>query len=299
MASMEAYELQEFGAKILYVDGTAEYRRLEDWGVHLANRVSARLRAIFTDESTKELLAYVVNTPVPEGPHFVYEAGPDLFLGRRGRGPLFVAWDTNLLLDYFQFGSALWRDDTLPDAVDQNHAAELEGLQLLLGLWVFRDIRFLILPDSIEDARKKLSPKASRDRVQAFDEFASALRLVEWGEPGADVPSRDGLLILPKSELLRALAEIPPGFDRRLVEAAVRFGAHVFLTRDAKVLRTKDALRPFGLLMASPLDVLEKLIGCGAFHCLLEPRYAYWPIPDQQRVGHLLHALPSPARHEL
>jgi len=35
------------------------------------------------------------------------EQTPRLFLGRRGRGPLCIAWDTNLLLDYFQHGRAL------------------------------------------------------------------------------------------------------------------------------------------------------------------------------------------------
>jgi hypothetical protein len=80
-----------------------------------------------------------------------------------------------------------------------------------------------------------------------------------------------------------------------LVEAAVRFRAHVFLTRDDGILKAKDALRRFGLLVAKPLDVVEELVACGAFHCLLAPRYAYWPMPDQQRVGHLIHALPSPA----
>jgi hypothetical protein len=296
MASVEAHELEIHGSKVLYVDGTAEYRRLEGWGVHLAKRVSARLRAALTDDHGEHLQAYGAGWPVPEGPHFVYEAGPAIFLGRRGRGPLHVAWDTNLLLDYFQFGSALWEGDGLPDSVGQDYAAELEGLQLLLGLWVFRDIRFLILPDTIEDAKKKLSPERRGDRIRAFEEFAAALRLVGSGEADLDVPSRRGLLILPESELRRALAEVPPGFDRRLVEAAVRSGAHIFLTRDAGVLRSRNVLRPFGLLMASPLDLLEELVGCGAFDCLLKPRCAYWPMPDQQRVAHLIRALPPVAQ---
>ncbi|NKE59966.1 hypothetical protein FXN61_25465 [Lentzea sp. PSKA42] len=78
-----------------------------------------------------------------------------------------------------------------------------------------------------------------------------------------------------------------------LVEAAVRVGAFVFLNRDAKVLRNRDAFRPFGLLIASPLDLLEELFGRGAFHCMLAPQYAQWPMMDQQRVGHLIHALPE------
>jgi hypothetical protein len=80
-----------------------------------------------------------------------------------------------------------------------------------------------------------------------------------------------------------------------LVSSASRMGLHVFLTRDKGILRHRDALRPFGLLLASPLDIFEELLACGAFHCMLEPRCAYWPMPDQMRVGHLIRALASPA----
>jgi hypothetical protein len=293
MASMEAYELNTRGGKILYVDATAEYRRLEGQGVELANVMSARLRAMLEieQEQVRLLLAAAASQPPPEGPHFVYETGPGLFLGRRGRGPLYVAWDTNLLLDYLEFGSTLWQGDSTADVVREDYAAELEGLQLLLSLLVFRDIRFVVLPDSIDDAKKNLSPERRQKRIRAFGEFTSALRLLGWGDPEADSPSRDGLLILPESELQRALARVPAGFDRRLIEASVRLGAYVFLTRDEKVLRARDVLRPFGLLVATPLDVVEELFGCGAFFCLLEPRYLYWPMPDQQRAGHLISAL--------
>jgi hypothetical protein len=102
--------------------------------------------------------------PPPEGPHFVYDGAQHLFLGRRGRGPLSVAWDTNLLIDYFTYGSLLWKGESIP--VDGDYGAELEGLQLILGLWVMRDIRFVILPDTIDDAKKQLSPERRGVRVQ-------------------------------------------------------------------------------------------------------------------------------------
>jgi hypothetical protein len=277
---------------ILYVDFTAEYKRLEGWGLHLVNMVSARLRDALDIGGYRSAL---IGAPVrvPEGPHFVYDDGPRLFLGRRGRGPLYVAWDTNLLLDYFQFASRLWRGDPLPDTVDEKYYSELEGLQLVLALWVMRDIRFVILPQTISDAKKKLSEERRQDRINAFEEFVSALRLVGSGLPADDAPSRDGILSLPDKELQRVLQGVPAGYDRRLVEAAVRGGVFVFLNRDAKVLRNRDAFRPFGLLIASPLDLLQELFGCGAFHCMLAPQYAQWPMMDQQRVGHLIHALPD------
>ena len=86
---------------------------------------------------------------------------------------------------------------------------------------------------------------------------------------------------------------MPRGFDQILVRAAAHMGIHVFMTMDKEILKQRQALRPFGLLLASPLDLLEELIGCGAFHCMIEPRFAYWPMPDQMRVGHLIRALPT------
>jgi hypothetical protein len=65
------------------------------------------------------------------------------------------------------------------------------------------------------------------------------------------------------------------------------------MTMDKRILKQRKVLKPHGLLLASPLDLLEELVACGAFNCMLEPRYAYWPMPDQMRVGHLIHALPT------
>jgi hypothetical protein len=293
---MEMYEFEIAGHKVPYFDFTAAYRQHEDWGVHLANEMSARLRMSFDDEAMRCVRDYPREAPPPEGPHFVYNGAQRLFIGRRGRGPLFVVWDTNLLIDYFTYGTLLWKGDSLPDSVDGDYGAELEGLQLILGLWVMRDIRFVILPDSIDDAKKRLSAERRENRIRAFEEFASALSLIEYGEPEVDEPSRDGLLILPDSELNRATDKVPAGYDRKLVQAAARYGAHVFLTGDRGVLRSRNALRPFGLLLASPLDLVEELFACGAFFCLLAPRFAYWPLPDQMRVGHLIEALPSDGR---
>ena len=278
---------------MLYVDATAEYSSLEGWGLHLFNSMAARMRDVLSAILTRDNHFTSPDGRVPEGPHFVYDISPTIFHTRTGRGPLYVAWDTNLLINYFKFGRALWEGDGLPDVQDDNFTGELEGLQLLIALWVLRDIRFIILPSSINDAKKKLSAERRTGRLKAFGEFASALRLVSSDSPDVDLPSRDGLLILPDSLLEQAIAKVPRGFDQILVRAATHMGIHVFMTMDKQILKQRQALRPFGLLLASPLDLLEELIGCGAFHCMLEPRFAYWPMPDQMRVGHLIRALPT------
>lgn len=256
-----------------------EDRSAEQWGVRLV------------EDSIRRLMLAGPMPPVErrvEGPHFVYEDGPELFLGRRGRGPLLLAWDTNLLIDYFGHGAALWHGDDLPDATGE-YGLQLEALQLVMALWVLRDVRIVLLPASISDARKQLAPERYAARRQAFAEFARAISLVADDAPPPQPP-----LFLPDAALLEAVSRVPAGGDRTLVEQAVHAGAHVFLTRDDGVMKTAAALRPFGLVLATPQDLLELLAGSGALCCMLDPaRHLYWPFPDLQRVTHLARAIPG------
>lgn len=170
---VELHEWEVGGNKIAYLDGTSEYRRHEPRGVHLARVMSERILISFDQDLMRYVRDYPPQAPSPEGPHFAYEGARQLFLGRRGCGPLFVVWDTNLLIDYFKYGSLFWKGESLPDFVSGDHGTELEGLQLLLGLWVFRDIRFVILADTIDDAKKQLSVERRQNRLNAFDRFTA------------------------------------------------------------------------------------------------------------------------------
>ncbi len=245
-------------------------------GPHLATEMSRLLRDEFAREPDEA---------VPEGPHFVYDQNPTMFLGRHGRGPLRIAWDTNLLIDYFAHGRALWDGVALPDAVGADYGEELEGLQLVVAVWVLRDIRFIIPRRALSDGKRRLTAERRAQRKRAFDAFAAALALVEWD----DEPQPT----LAPAALDDALDELPQGADRELVKESVLSGGHVFMSRDAGVLRARAALAQHGLVLASPLDVLEELAASGALHCLLEARFAYWPLPDLQRVMHLINALPE------
>jgi len=260
----------------------------EERGVRLAQSSITRLHRCGLD----------VGRPAesPEGPHFRYDTGPGLFLGRSGRGPLTVAWDTNLLLDYFEHGARMWAGASLPDGVPAEHGAELEALQLLISLWVLRDIRFVIPPAVVGDSRRKPLPVRRRARrMGAWREFESALALVAAPE----VPAAPARTRLASGALQAVLRPVPAGNDRGLVEYALTHDAHVFLTRDKGVLAARQALAPFGLLLASPADLLEELSACGALHCLFAPRHLYWPMPDQQRVTHLIRALDPDDESEL
>lgn len=225
----------------------------------------------------------------PEGPYFVYGESRHLFLGRRGRGPLHVAWDTNLLIDYFEHGERLWANDSLPARVAGEYGEELEALQLIISLWVVRDIRFHILESSIDDGPIALAATRRTRRRHAWEEFCAAISLVADDE---DRPH--DTLLLPASALEAALEHVPEGYDRELIRGAVASRHHVFLTRDKGILAARNDLRPFGLHIASPQDLVEDLAGAGALHCLFHPRHLYWPAPDQQRVAHLIQALEEP-----
>lgn len=229
--------------------------------------------------------------PIPEGPHFVYLPNQPLFFGRQGRGPLEIALDTNLLIDYFQHGRALWAGDALPDIVADDHGEQLEALQLIVALWVVRDIRFRILSGFLDDSKKKLHPDRVQQRRGAWHEFRSAISLV-----ADDGDFTGNPLSLPRSVLEAALAKVPAGKDRELIAEGVRRRVHVFATRDKGILAASRAFRPLGLHIVTPQDLLGDLADCGALDCLVDPWYLRWPLPDQQRVAHLIRALPTSQR---
>lgn len=246
-------------------------------GSTLATSVSRSLREVITIPAEHH--------PV-QGPQFVYEASPSLFHGRRGRGPLRVAWDTNLLIDYFEHGGSMWEATATPDWSDLAYASELEALQIIIATWVLRDIRFYVLPETITDAKRSLGERRMSQRVTAFREFANAIRVIEAHDDGREAPP----LVLPDSALYAALRTVPPGGDRRLIESALRASMHVYLTRDKRLCKAGRAFRSFGLLVSSPLDLLQELVAAGALFCLVDPRWAYWPPPDPERVAHLYRA---------
>lgn len=264
------------GADVLYVH---DDRTAEQWGIELVQDSVRRLAEAGPWPTAPWLV---------EGPHFVYEQGPDLFLGRTGRGPLLLAWDTNLLIDYFDHGEALWSGHDLP-AVGDRLGEELEALQLLMALWVLRDIRIVLLPGVASDAKRRLTAERRRDRLRAFAEFARAISLVA----DEDTPPPRPPLHLPRSFLEAALDRVPCGGDRTLVRQAVQAGVHAFLTRDRRVLACAAAFRPLGLRIVSPQDLLELLAACGALCCMTERRQLHWPFPDLQRVTHLARAIPG------
>lgn len=94
---------------------------------------------------------------------FCHAAVPSL-LPTDYHGPLVVALDSNALIDLQQYGHLLL-DDALPD-VDETYAENLAGLADLLNLWLLRDLRFVVTPRSLTDA-KRLTQKFLDRRIPA------------------------------------------------------------------------------------------------------------------------------------
>lgn len=254
--------------RALVLDGCQH--ELDDLGVELLRRSSVRLRDAFGELPAPAF--------VPEGPHFLYDQGPRLFSQRTGRGPLRVMLDTNIFLDFVERARAIWVEDI---QVGDKYGDELEALQLIMAAWVIRDIRFF-LPDALRwDGGHRLSMSRRRQRARAIREFDMALRLTgefdEDHQPGpVDVRTMNSLL-----------QRVPKGGDRSIAREAASSGMHVLLTRDEGFLKARASMRLLGVLLVSPQELLEALAAAGAFHCLLFPHCAYWPLPDQHRTSHL------------
>lgn len=133
-----------------------------------------------------------------EGGAFDYTA-ESLFLGRRGHGPLRVALDTSILIDYGTYGAAIWSDaDFDPDATEANYRAELFALYRLLHLWTYRDIRLHVFARQLDDCRRRITGERAQLRMLQVKQLAGALRCLgqgtegmaaPWGEPWPQRPS--------------------------------------------------------------------------------------------------------------
>jgi len=233
--------------------------------------------------------------PIPAGPHFDYALGPDLFSNRRGAGPLVVAWDTNIVIDYLTYGDQLWELRTEPDEfadAEPEHLVDLQLLRIVLAVWVMRTVEFVILRGSITDARKALSDERRNQRARLHLNFDEAIRLL--------VDPEDNPVVFPASPAAvdAAVAAVPQGADRQLVRAAWTRGAHVFLTRDRGILGARADLRQIGIVPLTPGELFDELCACGAVLASWFPEnYATWPFPDLARVGMIIRSFAAARDH--
>jgi hypothetical protein len=216
--------------------------------------------------------AYLERAPAPTGFHprslapteledggcFDYASSPGLFLGRIGFGPLRMAWDTNILIDWSQFGARLLRDDVPgPPEVDLNHGDDLAALAFLMnGPMLTRDVRLVALSAQLRDFRHRAPSDRIEWRTMQLSEIRAAWQCLAFDEP-------------PLAKKHAALAGwqapwISQRLDRKLVEEAIICGCHVFLTRDRDILDHANQLSTLGLSVSTPAELSIEFLSSDA-----------------------------------
>lgn len=194
-----------------------------------------------------------------EGGGFLYENCLEVFLGRNGYGPLRIAWDTNILIDYAEFGDLMWGEDEEhgfdPPITDALYHQELVALDTLVQLWMIRDIRVRAPQRQINDARRELNESQWELRTTQLHHLLAAIECTQL-----DSESLENVSPFPTLPEGSANNE----WDASLVAEAVATGCHVFLTRDDRLERRLSSIaRESFLVIMSPSALMKALEDAG------------------------------------
>lgn len=214
-----------------------------------------------------------------EGGGFLYENCHEVFLGRNGYGPLRIAWDTNIIIDYAEFGDTLWKDDEIDHQITGRYREELEALGNLMHLWMMRDIRVRAPVRQIKDAQRELDENRWRLRWKQLHEFLSALTCIELDQK-----------VLSEVTPFESLPDEATSdeWDESLVAEAIETGCHVFLTGDRRLCRRlQQTARDSFLVIMPPSELLSALArasedGLGSGDWML--------LPDNHKWSHFFRA---------
>lgn len=222
----------------------------------------------------------VADDPHPEGGGFFYERSPEVFLGRTGYGPLRIAWDTNVLSDYADYGHLMWEEDGFDPPVSESHYhAELLALHALMEVWLMRDIRIRIPERQLHDARRRLDASDWGFREDQIRQFSAALQCIDLD---AHISNNMGSFGILSEESTN------DDWDQSLLLEAIATGCHVFLTRDKRLRRRlqKEAKASFVVVMP-PTGLIDALAQSGdlGFHLTL---------PDNHKWTHVMNAVKHP-----
>ena len=215
-----------------------------------------------------------------EGGGFFYEYCSEVFLGRVGYGPLRVAWDTNILIDYAQFGHLIWDEDREfdPPVFEARYLEQLHALNTIVRFSEVRDIRARAPQRQIYDAKRSLSEDQWEIRAIQLHHLLASLTCIELDKDIHDnVQPFD---LLPEGSTNSE-------WDESLVQEAIATGCHVFLTRDDN-LRNRlgpDARKRFLAVMA-PADLQQALAEAGDLGWGGDG----YMFPDDHKILHLIRA---------
>jgi hypothetical protein len=226
------------------------------------------------------------NGPVPLATQghvaFEYANTPAIFGAETGYGPLVVALDTNVLIDYAQGAEQIWGGSDDIDPAEWH--ARAPALRDLMTVWLWRDVRFRVFARQLSDAKRALGAERRRAREAILDAFyTDASERADWGS-GDPLPTH-------ARGIRKALPLLPSGADRELVETALADGCHVFLTEDDKILRHNADLAADGLQLLRIRELLDALLASGE---LEQRRSVCGVVPDNHGMGHLMRGVESP-----
>lgn len=216
-----------------------------------------------------------------DGGAFDYGSCSGLFFGRCGLGPLRVAMDTSVLIDYADFGAALRADERFdPRVPDPKYRCQLMALAEIMDRWMMRDIRLHVFDRQLTDCRRSMSAERASLREMQVAQLQSALRCLEQDTVDLRPPEGTSWPGRPR------LTGLPANTDRELVEDAVEAGCHVFLTRDKELLKKADAVSACWVAVLAPID-LRDLLNEEAGSLTTAGN---WPLPDTHKFVHVLGA---------
>ncbi len=221
------------------------------------------------------------HTEQVQGPLFDYALVPELVAHRKGEGPIWVTWDTNILSVYETYGAAMWEGEDFE--IEGTDPVEVEALGDLVSIWMWWDLRFIVLTASAQDSKKPRPAPAVARRAFAMPGIADALSLGLDGD-GGEAPPRSTPLPRSVTDLL------PNGYDRYLVATAHELGADVFMSMDRGVCRRDSDVRQYGMRCLRPSELVAYLVEAGV-PAGWDPAALDWPAPDLGRMAALISAI--------
>jgi hypothetical protein len=250
-----------------------------------------RMSAIDTEKMNQYSMA---PDDTSEGGGFQYEDCLEVFLGRNGYGALRVAWDTNILIDYAEYGDLIWADDEFnPPVAEERYQEELVALSEVMHLWMLRDIRIRMPFRQICDARLRLDNKPEELWGQEIEQFEKTQKIRLWQleqfHAALACVSLD-TEIDSNVEPFQALPEESSNddWDKSLLEEAIATGCHVFLTGDRKLKKRLARLAHDSFVaVLSPTGLLDSLAEADE---LSLAKIGQHVMPDSHKFVHIMDA---------
>ena len=200
---------------------------------------------------------------------------PAIFRDPTGWGPMRVAWDTNILIDFATY-LAVFPDGPFepPAGLAENKTEELLALETFIEIWARRDIRLYLSGVQLHDGVLTAERRASREnQLEQVAAAVECLHLEEFGRMHDFGPTRPDLP-----------ADLDP-LDAHVVSEALRLSCDVLLTRDRKVVQRAETIARLGLQVMRPtqwLDAMAEADQLGLPGCI----HGFW-LPDSHKWGHL------------